>query len=100
MTENAHSISETLTTPLKAKSRAKWVAKFAKAQILKRLSHIEDGQLTLIDGDVTHHFGASKPQGVEACIVVHDPRFYGEIAFGGSIGAVKLTCWVIGHQNT
>jgi cyclopropane-fatty-acyl-phospholipid synthase len=100
MTENAHSISETLTTPLKAKSRAKWVAKFAKAQILKRLSHIEDGQLTLIDGDVTHHFGASKPQGVEACIVVHDARFYGEIAFGGSIGAGEaymLGYWTSEH---
>jgi len=100
MTENAHSISETLTTPLKAKSRAKWVAKFAKAQILKRLSHIEDGQLTLIDGDVTHYFGTSKPRGVEACIVVHDARFYGEIAFGGSIGAGEaymLGYWTSEH---
>lgn len=100
MTENAQTISETLTTPLKAKSRAKWVAKFAKAQILKRLSHIEDGQLTLIDGDVTHHFGASKSQGIKACIVVHDARFYGEIAFGGSIGAGEaymLGYWTSDH---
>lgn len=100
MTENAQSIAETLTTPLKAKSRAKWVAKLAKAQILKRLSHIKDGQLTLIDGDVTHHFGASKPQGIAACIIVHDARFYGEIAFGGSLGAGEaymLGYWTSDH---
>lgn len=100
MTENAQSIAETLTTPLKAKSRAKWVAKLAKAQILKRLLHIKDGQLTLIDGDVTHHFGASKPQGIAACIIVHDARFYGEIAFGGSLGAGEaymLDYWTSGH---
>lgn len=100
MTENAQSIAETLTTPLKAKSRAKWVAKFAKAQILKSLSHIKDGQLTLIDGDVTHHFGASKPQGIAACIIVHDARFYGEIAFGGSLGAGEaymLGYWTSDH---
>lgn len=100
MTENVQSIAETLTTPLKAKSRAKWVAKFAKAQILKRLSHIKEGQLTLIDGDVTHHFGASNPQGIAACIIVHDARFYGEIAFGGSLGAGEaymLGYWTSDH---
>lgn len=100
MTENAQSIAETLTTPLKAKSRAKWVAKFAKAQILKQLSLIEDGQLTLIDGDITHHFGASKAQGIAACIIVHDARFYGEIAFGGSLGAGEaymLGYWTSDH---
>lgn len=100
MTENAQSIAETLTTPLKAKSRAKWVARFAKAQILKQLSLIEDGQLTLIDGDITHHFGASKAQGIAACIIVHDARFYGEIAFGGSLGAGEaymLGYWTSDH---
>lgn len=100
MTENAQSIAESLTTPLKAKSRAKWVARFAKAQILKQLSLIEDGQLTLIDGDITHHFGASKAQGIAACIIVHDARFYGEIAFGGSLGAGEaymLGYWTSDH---
>lgn len=79
---------ETLTTSLKQKSRSKWVAEFAKAQILKRLARLQSGQLTLIDGAETHHFGnASKKGLVQTKITVHDPRFYGEIAFGGSIGA-------------
>ena len=79
---------DTLTTSLKQKSRSKWVAEFAKAQILKRLERLQTGQLTLIDGAETHHFGStSTKDSVQTKITVHDSRFYGEIAFGGSIGA-------------
>ncbi len=79
---------ETLTTSLKQKSRSKWVAGLAKAQILKRLARLQSGQLTLIDGAETHHFGSNRTKDSgQTKITVHDPRFYGEIAFGGSIGA-------------
>lgn len=78
-------IQETLTTNLKVKSRAQWVSKLAKAQILKKLEKLNLGRLILIDGNQAHTFGNNR--GIEACITVHDPRFYGEIAFGGSIGA-------------
>ncbi|MGV3582497.1 MAG: class I SAM-dependent methyltransferase [Methylophilus sp.] len=77
--------TEKLTTPLKAKSRAKWVADFAKKQILKHLKRLHKGQLTLIDEGKHYHFGNTKD--IQATITVHDSRFYGEIAFGGSIGA-------------
>lgn len=87
MTTNPPPISDTLTTPLKQKSRAKWVAKFAKAQILKRLTSLKLGALTIIDGDDVYHFGLLESKGISATITVHDARFYGEIAFGGSIGA-------------
>lgn len=76
---------EKLTTRLKAKSRAKWVAEYAKAKIIQRLQHLHTGQLTLVDGELTHTFG--QPSAIQATVYVHDPRFYGEIAFGGSIGA-------------
>lgn len=80
---------ETLTTALKAKSRAKWVADYAKTQILKRLTGLQVGRLTIIDActqhSSRHSFGHD--DGITATITVHDPRFYGEIAFGGSIGA-------------
>ena len=77
--------AETLTVSLKQKSRSKWVANFAKAQILKRLGQLQTGCLTLIDANEKHVFGQSGH--VNATITVHDPRFYDEIAFGGSIGA-------------
>lgn len=81
-----------LTNPLKAKSRSQWVAQFAKAQMLKRLKGLHTGKLTLLDGNERHQFEAGLNQAndslnLEATIYVHDTRFYGEIAFGGSIGA-------------
>lgn len=82
---NTNLTQELLTASLKQKSRSKWVANFAKAQILKQLQLLQQGQLTLIDGAERHQFGNSTS--LNATIHVHDPRFYGEIAFGGSIGA-------------
>ncbi|MGP1718149.1 MAG: class I SAM-dependent methyltransferase [Methylophilus sp.] len=79
--------ADTLTKPLKSKSRAKWVAKLAKAQVLKRLASLKSGRLTVIDGHERHEFGDAGAIATSATITVHDPRFYGEIAFGGSIGA-------------
>jgi cyclopropane-fatty-acyl-phospholipid synthase len=78
---------DNLTKPLKSKSRAKWVASMAKSQVLQRLSGLRVGSLTMIDGDERHQFGHASGTAIEATITVHDPRFYGEIAFGGSIGA-------------
>jgi len=77
---------ETLTASLKQKSRSKWVANFAKAQILSHLSNLKIGRLTLIDANNTYFHG-DNGHPLHAVIHVHDPRFYGEIAFGGSIGA-------------
>ncbi|MGB7816346.1 MAG: cyclopropane-fatty-acyl-phospholipid synthase family protein [Methylotenera sp.] len=77
---------ERLTVSLKHKSRSKWVAGFAKSQILKHLDDLKIGKLTLIDGKDTYFHG-NETHELHATIHVHDPRFYGEIAFGGSIGA-------------
>lgn len=80
-------VVDPLTKPLKSKSRAKWVATFAKAQVLKRLQSLRIGQLTVVDGVDKYVFGQAVTQAPVASITVLDPRFYGEIAFGGSIGA-------------
>jgi len=77
-------IQDTLTVPLKPKSRAKWVASYAKTQILNHLKALKIGKLSIRDGQDEYHFGA---EGLQATITVLDERFYGEIAFGGSIGA-------------
>ena len=98
MTNNPTAAQETLTTGLKQKSRSKWVANFAKTQILKRLNNLQIGCLTIIDGQEKLVFGQTKNNtenntennkvdSIKATIYVCDPRFYGEIAFGGSIGA-------------
>ncbi len=80
-------VSDPLTRPLKSKSRAKWVASLAKSQLLKRLQHLHTGQLTLLDGNEKYVFGRPDASGLNVSLTVLDQRFYGEIAFGGSIGA-------------
>ncbi|CAN4271052.1 Cfa Cyclopropane fatty acid synthase and related methyltransferases [Methylophilaceae bacterium] len=96
MTNNTTTAQETLTTGLKQKSRSKWVANFAKSQILKRLNKLQIGSLTISDDQEKHFFGQSDD--IKATIVVHDERFYGEIAFGGSIGAGEA--YMLGYWTT
>lgn len=88
---------ETLTASLKQKSRSKWVASLAKSQILSHLSTLKIGGLTLIDGSETYFHG-DNAHDLHAVIHVHDPRFYGEIAFGGSIGAGEA--YMLGYWST
>jgi len=88
---------EQLTRNLRKKNRAKWVEDLAKHKILERLNHLHTGQLTLIDGDDKHIFGQSSSE-LNAVIHIHDSRFYGEIAFGGSIGAGEA--YMLGYWTT
>lgn len=90
---------ETLTRSLKKKNRAKWVAGFAKSQILSHLQQLQYGHLRLIEGDEVYFFGkATAETPVTASIQVHDARFYGEIAFGGSIGAGEA--YMLGYWSS
>ncbi|MFT7287091.1 MAG: cyclopropane-fatty-acyl-phospholipid synthase [Halieaceae bacterium] len=56
--------------------------------MLRVLSHIRVGSLTIHDGDDTHHFGtpdvAGEPQ---AEIVVHSRAVYGKVLMGGTIAS-------------
>ncbi len=76
---------ETLTAALKPKARSNWVQQFAKNQVLARLARLQIGQLTIIENGQKTVFGSDKS--IAATVTVHDAHFYGEIAFGGSIGA-------------
>ena len=78
---------ETLTSSLKQKSRAKnaWLQNFARKQVLARLKRLQIGQLTIIENGKQTVFGSDKS--IQATVTVDDGHFYGEMAFGGSIGA-------------
>jgi len=58
---------------------------FARRAVFSHLRKIERGSITVIDGNERHAFG--KAGGLAATITVHDPAFYTDMAFGGSIGA-------------
>lgn len=59
--------------------------------MLARLSGIEGGSITVVDGDTRETFGdTTSDLAVE--VRVHDPRFYRAIAIGGSMGAGESYC--------
>ena len=83
---------ETLTSALKSKTvaksttkKSKWIQNYAREKVLARLAKLTIGQLTIIENGHVKVFGHNKS--IQATVTVLDPHFYGEIAFGGSIGA-------------
>lgn len=53
-----------------------------------RLAAIRHGHIRLVEDGIEQHFGAtSESCALTASVQVHDPRFWSELAFGGSIGA-------------
>ena len=80
----------TLPVPLRAQITPKphFLDAVARRALRQRLAGLRHGTITLVDGDAVECFGNLTPRCALAAIVrVHDPRFYGEVAFGGSIGA-------------
>lgn len=60
----------------------------AERAVRARLAGIEHGQITLVDGNEHHHYGRRTERcPLSVTVRVHDPRFWSELAFGGSIGA-------------
>ena len=58
----------------------------ARRIVLRQLEQIEKGSVHLTDASDECLFGNGCGSGLSAHIRVQDPRFYSEIAFGGSIG--------------
>jgi len=60
----------------------------ARRFMLRVLSHIKVGSLTIHDGDDTHHFGkADVPGEPQAEIVVHNREAFGKVLTGGTIAS-------------
>ncbi|MBA0901881.1 MAG: class I SAM-dependent methyltransferase [Candidatus Nitrotoga sp.] len=71
----------------------------ARRAILLRLASIADGALRIEDGAERLQFGALTARcPLSATVRVHDPRFYTELAFGGSIGAGEA--YMSGYWST
>jgi cyclopropane-fatty-acyl-phospholipid synthase len=57
----------------------------ARSLVIRRLSRLRHGSLRLIEGK--QHSVRGPAGGPQHTILVHDPRFYPAILFGGSVGA-------------
>ena len=58
----------------------------ARRSVLRQLGNLAKGTLLLSDGADEFCFGATQGSDLRAHIRVKDPRFYSEVAFGGTIG--------------
>ena len=68
--------------------KPRFLDRLARRSVLARLGQIRDGMLLLIDGEQTYSFGTeSRALPWPITVEIRDARFYGEVAFGGSIGA-------------
>ena len=64
-----------------------WV-RLARAALCASLRRLEHGEVRLIDADGDLRFGRRSPEcPLGATLHIHDSSFYGDIAFGGSVGA-------------
>lgn len=79
----SHAI-EQLPSPLKKMAP---LASLGRTLLFAQLSKIEQGELTFIDDEGTHHFGNREKSDLHATIHVKHSQLYADAAFGGSVGA-------------
>ncbi len=64
------------------------LTQLAKTLVLAGLKNIKHGRLRLIDGDLDAIFGERTAMApFDLTVRVHGPRFYSDVAFGGTLGA-------------
>lgn len=64
--------------------------RLARRKVLDRLGRIENGELLIREGSRSRTIGRrDAADGLHAEIRIQDPRFYSDVAFGGSIGAAE-----------
>lgn len=57
--------------------------------VFRRLEGLGDGRIVLDDPAGGREFGGRSDGALTATVRVHDPRFYGNLVFGGSLGAAE-----------
>jgi len=77
----------TLVELSRRRARAGMLGNLARRLVFARLAALRHGELRLREGAEDLRFGT--PGGLDAEIRVHDPAFYAELAFGGSVGAAE-----------
>ena len=92
MKTTANTISTTISTqrevPIPFTLKPHFLDSVAERAVRRRLAGLAHGALALNDGSSTEQYGKRTARcPLSATLRVHDPRFYSEVAFGGSIGA-------------
>ena len=80
----------------RAPARRNLLGDAARRIVFSRLERLSQGALALHEGAHTWRFG--EPAAPAAEVRVHDPAFYADLAFGGSVGAGES--YMLGHWST
>lgn len=70
-----------------SKATAGVLTRFAKRLVHSRLANLTDGRLTVVDGQNSNAFGSASD--LTATVYIGQDASYGDIAFGGSLGAAE-----------
>ena len=71
-----------------AQPRPRALDRAAERALRTRLAGLQHGLLSIVDASDTESFGARTNRcPLSATVHVHDPRFYSDVALGGSVGA-------------
>jgi cyclopropane-fatty-acyl-phospholipid synthase len=87
----------TLVDLSRPRARPGWLGRLARTLVHARLAGLREGRLVLHEPDGEFVFGAPVGE-VEVHVMVDDPAFYAELAFGGSVGAGES--YMLGHWRT
>jgi len=60
-----------------------------RAQVLRGLTGLENGELTLVEGRESWTFGGHSRRDLQATVAIRSPRVYRRLAFGGALGAAE-----------
>lgn len=89
MNENtAHLVENAPIQPRRRPTRRSFLAVIAKRTLHRAMAQLQEGAITIIDGDEARTFGHAA-SGLHATVRVHDPRFYPRALFSGSLGAAE-----------
>ena len=89
-------MNETITNPAQGsplqpqqrRTPRSFVATVARRALHRALAQLQGGAITVIDGDDVNTFGQPASE-LRATVTVHDPRFYAQSLFTGSLGAAE-----------
>lgn len=87
----------TLVELSRPRPRPGWLARLARTLVHTQMGGLRDGRLVLHEPGGEFAFGSPAGE-VEIHVMVDDPAFYVELAFGGSVGAGES--YMLGHWRT
>ena len=75
-----------------------WIDHFAHRGVMKHLSELHDGTLSVTEPSGQHRFGCEIPEGLAGRLSIASPEFFRRVALGGSIGFAES--YILGEWST